>query len=198
MTAVIGNFTMKHNAHLWHSHSWQPPLCSWLLRSHWLSGWGPLQLLPQTHSSWTPQTGQSDNRKQSWTAPLPPVWHHQGIVIVKLVELCPTGMGTLYICPTKSLDSTSQEECEHLLSKWMQPSTVTAASSTTTLTCSSSISDVNDNCILHRHLSHYQECYQDIATAFSHLVGHLTECDVSLVWMKTMGDEGATDNDMHV
>ena len=35
-------------------------------------------------------------------------------------------------------------------------------------------------------------------TAFSHLVGHLTECHVSHVWMKTMGGEGSTDNDMHV
>ena len=55
-----------------------------------------------------------------------------------------------------------------------------------------------DNCTLHRHLSHYQECYQDIATAFSHLVGHLTECDASLAWMETMGDERSTDNEMHV
>ena len=119
---------------------------------------------------------------------------------MKLVEVCPAGMGTLYICPTKSLDSTSQEECEHLLSKRMQPSTVTAVSSTTTLTTPVAVPLVmsTDNCILHRHLSHYQECYQDIATAFSHLVGHLTECDVSHVWMKTVGDEGATDNDMQV
>jgi len=38
-------------AYLWHSRPlYPPPLYSWLLSSHWLSGWGPLHPLPQTQS----------------------------------------------------------------------------------------------------------------------------------------------------